>query len=147
MRENAVVPGLEGSAEEIARVLRTARTIAVVGVSPRPERDSYEVAHYLQEHGYRIVPVNPGAEEILGERCYPEVAAIPAATRIDVVDIFRRVEYIPEIVEQAIARGAGAVWMQLGLADEASARRAREAGLAVVVNRCMKVEHARLAKA
>jgi predicted CoA-binding protein len=130
--------------DDIASVLRTAHTIAVVGISPRPERDSYDVARYLSEHGYRIIPVNPGVEEILGERCYPDLAAVPAEIRIDVVDIFRRVEFIPEIVDQAIAIGARAVWMQLGLVDAGSAAKARGAGLAVVMDRCMKVELARL---
>ena len=147
MSEENRVEGLGGTEAEIANILRAARTIAVVGISPRPERDSYVVARYLQQHGYRIVPVNPGSDEVLGERCFPDLAAVPPETAIDVVDIFRRVEHIPAIVDQAIARRAGAVWMQLGLVDVDSARRARAAGLVVVMDRCIKVEHGRGANA
>ncbi len=132
------------SSAAIAALLRSAHTIAVVGVSARPERDSHDVAAYLHRHGYRVVPVNPALTELFGEAAYPDLAAVPASVTVDIVDIFRRQEFIPAIVEQAIARGARAVWMQLGLADEAAARRARAAGLAVVMNRCIKVDHARL---
>jgi predicted CoA-binding protein len=137
-------PLSNASDQEIERLLRTVRTIAVVGLSEKPDRDSYVVARYLQAHGYRIVPVNPAAEEILGERSYPDLASIPAEIVMDVVDIFRKPEFIPAIVDAAIARGARAVWMQLGLAHNAAAEKARAAGLAVVMNRCIKVEHARL---
>ena len=132
------------SSATIAELLRTAHTIAVVGVSARPERDSHDVAGYLHRHGYRVIPVNPALTELFGEAVYPDLAAIPASVPIDIVDIFRRPEFIPAIVDQAIARGARAVWVQLGLADEASARRARAAGLTVVMDRCIKVDHAHL---
>ena len=137
-------PLSNASDQEIERLMRTVKTIAVVGLSEKPDRDSYVVARYLQAHGYRIVPVNPAAEEILGERSYPDLASIPAEIVMDVVDIFRKPEFIPAIVDAAIARGARAVWMQLGLAHNAAAEKARAAGLAVVMNRCIKVEHARL---
>jgi uncharacterized protein len=128
----------------IAELLRSARTIAVVGVSARPERDSHAVAAYLVEHGYRVIPVNPGLDALFGEKAYPDLAAIPPTVAVDVVDIFRRREFIPAVVDQAIARGARAVWMQLGLADAVAAARARAAGLTVVMNRCIKVDHATL---
>jgi uncharacterized protein len=138
------VSGQEVAPGAIAKLLGSAHTIAVVGVSDRPDRDSHAVASYLVEHGYRVIPVNPGLDELFGEVAYPSLAAIPPAVAIDIVDIFRRREFIPAIVDQAIARGVRAVWMQLGLADEASARRARGAGLSVVMNRCIKVDHALL---
>ncbi len=128
---------------EIDGILASARTIAVVGLSDKPDRDSYRVAAYLKAHGYTIVPVNPAVPEILGERSYPDLASIPAAIAIDVVDVFRKPEYIPKVVDEAIARGARVVWMQLGLAHNAAADKARAAGLAVVMDRCIKVEHAR----
>ncbi len=130
---------------EIGGVLATMRTIAVVGLSDRPDRESNMVAAYLQRHGYRIVPVNPAVPEVLGERSYPDLAAIPPEVAIDVVDIFRKPEFIPAVVDEAIARGTGAVWMQLGLAHNAAAEKARAAGLKVVMDRCIKVEHARWA--
>jgi hypothetical protein len=129
---------------DIAGLLRRARTIAVVGLSPRPERDSHRVARYLQQHGYRVVPVNPGLAAVLGERCYPELAAVPDDVAIDIVDVFRRPEFVPAIAEQAVARRAGALWLQLGIVDHASAALARRGGVPVVMDRCIKVEHARL---
>ena len=140
-------PLSNASDQEIERLLKTVKTIAVVGLSDKPDRESHMVARYLQAHGYRIVPVNPAAQEILGERSYPDLASIPAEVGVDVVDIFRKPEFIPAIVDAAIARGARAVWMQLGLAHNAAAEKARAAGLAVVMNRCIKVEHARLIEA
>jgi hypothetical protein len=127
---------------EIAAVLRSYRVVAVVGLSADPGRASYQVAQYLQNHGYRIVPVNPGCQEILGEKCYPSLRDIPFP--VEVVDVFRKVEAIPAIVDEAIAVGAKAVWLQLGLEEPQSAQRARQAGLQVVQNRCMKIEHATL---
>ncbi len=128
---------------EVDGILREAKTIAVVGLSDKPDRESYMVARYLQSHGYRIIPVNPAVAEVLGERSYPDLASIPPDIPIDVVDIFRKPEFIPAIVDAAIARRAKAVWMQLGLAHNAAAEKARAAGLAVVMDRCMKIEHAR----
>jgi len=128
------------SPEEIKAILQNYHVVAVVGLSPKPERPSFKVARYLKEHGYRIVPVNPGQKEILGEKCYPRLSDIPFP--VDVVDIFRNVEAIPAIVAEAIAKGAKVVWMQQGLVEPASAQKAREAGLQVVMDRCMKIDHA-----
>jgi predicted CoA-binding protein len=125
--------------EEIKAILKNYHVVAVVGLSPKPERASHQVARYLKEHGYRIVPVNPGQKEILGEKCYRSLSDIPFP--IEVVDIFRNVEAIPAIVDEAIAIGAKVVWMQQGLAEPASARKARDAGLQVVMDRCMKIDH------
>jgi predicted CoA-binding protein len=138
-------PSATASDAEMVAILSGAKTIAVVGLSDKPDRDSYRVAAYLQEHGYRIVPVNPAAAEILGERSYADLGSIPAEIQLDVVDIFRKPEFIPQVVDAAIARGAGAVWMQLGLVHNEAAEKARAAGLEVVMDRCMKVEHARWA--
>uniref|UniRef100_A0A7C2SLW4 CoA-binding protein n=2 Tax=Thermoanaerobaculum aquaticum TaxID=1312852 RepID=A0A7C2SLW4_9BACT len=137
-------PLANASDEEIKAILEEAKTVAVVGLSDNPERESYQVAAYLKAQGYRIIPVNPNVQEVLGERAYPTLGDIPKDIKVDVVDIFRRPEFIPEIVDQAIARGAKAVWMQKGLAHNAAADKARAAGLAVVMDRCMMVEHRRL---
>ena len=129
---------------EIAELLRTARTIAVVGLSSRKFRPSYGVSDYMKRAGYRIIPVNPNESEVLGERCYATIEDIP--DHIDIVDIFRRSEHVPEIVEAAIRAGAGAIWMQEGVVHEAAARRAREAGLKVVMDRCILKDHSRFLK-
>ena len=123
-------------------ILKSSRVVAVVGLSPEPDRPSYGVASYLKEQGYRIIPVNPQAREILGEVCYPDLSAIPEP--VDVVDIFRRFEEVPAIVEETIKVGAKAVWMQEGVINEPAAARAREAGLLVVMDRCMLKEHRKL---
>jgi predicted CoA-binding protein len=143
--QSCELPISNASDREIEEILSGARTIAVVGLSDKPDRESNGVALYLQAHGYRIIPVNPGVAEVLGERSYPDLASIPAEIAIDVVDIFRRPEFIPAVVDAAIARGARVVWMQLGLAHNQAAGKARAAGLKVVMDRCMKVEHARWA--
>ncbi len=127
---------------EIRQILETARTIAIVGLSDKPERDSHQVAAYLQAHGYRVIPVNPMVSEILGEKSYPSVSSIPE--QIDVVDVFRKPDAVMEIVEDAIQAGASAVWLQLGVVNLEAAGRAAEAGLQVVMDRCMKIEHKRL---
>jgi predicted CoA-binding protein len=137
------------SISELRRILGTCRTLAVVGLSPQWHRPSYFAAKYMQAHGYRIVPVNPTATEILGERCWPSVTAAAQAlaaegVKIDMVDCFRRAEDIPPIAEEAIAIGARCLWMQLGVVHDAAAQRARAAGLDVVMDRCVKIEHARL---
>lgn len=129
---------------ELRHILGTCRTIAVVGLSPQWHRPSFFAAKYMQAHGYRIVPVNPMASEILGERCYPSITAAAADHRIDMVDCFRKSEDIPPLAEEAIAIGAQCLWMQLGVVNEDAAARARAAGLAVVMDRCVKIEHARL---
>ena len=131
--------------EEIRRILTEAKTIAVVGLSGDPGRDSHRIAEYLQEHGYRVIPVNPNVSEVLGEKCYPNLASVPVP--IDIVDVFRRVEAIPAIVDEAIAVGAKSIWMQLGLAHNASAEKARKAGLGVVMSKCIMVEHRHLGAA
>ena len=127
--------------ELIAEILDNAGTIAIVGLSPRPERDSHKVAKYLLGHGYRIVPVNPMVDEVLGMKSYPSVAEVEGD--IDVVDVFRRPDDVPPIVDEAIARGAGYLWLQLGVVHEEAARKALDAGLGVVMDRCIKIEHGR----
>ena len=126
---------------ELRTILTHARTIAVVGLSDKPERDSIEVARYLQSQGSRIVPVNPMLSEVLGEKAYPSLSAIPATTRIDIVDIFRRSDQVPPVVDEAIARGAKVVWMQLGVEHPGAAAKARAAGATVVENQCFMVVH------
>jgi predicted CoA-binding protein len=128
----------------LEQIFKESRTVAVVGLSPRPHRDSYRVAAYLQAQGYRIIPVNPKAWEILGERAYPTLTAIPEP--VDIVDIFRRPEHVPAIVEEAVQMGARAVWMQVGIVHQAAAERARSQGLDVVMDRCTKTEHQGLAR-
>jgi predicted CoA-binding protein len=130
---------------QISEILRVGRTIAVVGLSAKRYRPSYGVAEYLQRAGYRVIPVNPHETEILGERCYPDVESVPEP--IDIVDIFRRSEFVPEIVEAAIRKGAKVVWMQEGVVHEEAARRAQEAGLEVVMDRCILKDHRRLRQA
>jgi predicted CoA-binding protein len=130
---------------DIEAILRECKTVAVVGLSPNPARPSHQVAVYLQANGYRIVPVNPNAEELLGERCYPNLAAVPHS--VELVDIFRRSEEVPVVVDEAIQVGAEAIWMQLGIVNEASATLAEKAGLDVVMDRCTAIEHRNLVKA
>jgi len=130
---------------QISDILRTARTIAVVGLSGKRFRPSYGVTEYMQRSGYRIIPVNPHESEILGERCYPDLDSVPG--QIDIVDIFRRSEFVPEIVEAAIRKGARAIWMQEGVAHEAAAKRATDAGLVVLMDRCILKDHRRFAHA
>jgi len=129
------IPGLR-------RILSECRTVAMVGLSANWYRPSYFAAKYLQEHGFRVIPVTPRYDEVLGEKCYPSLDAIPVP--VDVVDCFRRAEEIPAIAEAAIAIGARVLWMQLGIRNEEAAARAEAAGLEVVQDRCMKIEYARL---
>ena len=131
--------------ETIREVLTTTRTWAVVGCSPDPARDSHRIARLLQQHGFRVIPVNPKAEQILGERCYASVTDIPAAEGVEVVEVFRRSEQAGVHVDEAIAIGAAAVWLQLGVIDEAAAQRALDGGLLVVMDRCPAIELPRLA--
>lgn len=132
-------------------ILKSSKTIAVVGLSPRPDRPSHGVARYLQAQGYRIVPINPGmhGQQILGEMCFASLreaasALAPKGVQIDMVDCFRRSEEIPALAEEAIAIGARFLWLQLGIHNAAAARRAEQAGLLVVQDRCSMVEHRRL---
>jgi len=129
----------------LRRILGRCRSIAVVGVSAEWHRPSYFVGKYLLEHGYTMIPVNPRYPEVLGRRCYPSVTAAAASgAKIDLVDCFRRAEDIGPIADEAIAVGATCLWMQLGVVNEAAAEKARAAGLDVVMDRCVKIEHGRL---
>jgi uncharacterized protein len=123
-------------------ILRMARTIAVVGLSHKRMRPSYSVSEYMQSAGYRIIPVNPAETEVLGEKAYPDLASIPEP--VDVVNVFRRSEFVGPIVDAAIRIGAKAVWMQEGVVDEVAAEKAKAAGLAVVMDRCILKEHSKL---
>ena len=127
---------------QIKDLLESSLTIAVVGLSPKESRPSNMVGQYLQEIGYKVIPVNPGQKEILGELCYPDLASVEE--RIDIVNIFRRPEDTPPIVEQAVSSGAKAVWMQQGVVNEDAAGLARKGGLMCVMDFCIKIEHARL---
>ncbi len=122
-----------------AEILNNSRVIAIVGLSANADRPSNIVGRYLKENGYRIIPVNPREKEILGEKCYPDLGSIPEP--VDVVDIFRPAEEVPAIVREAISIGAKAVWMQEGVINEPAATQAKEAGLKVVMNKCMRKEH------
>jgi len=128
--------------QTLRRILKENHTVAVVGLSADWFRPSYFAAKYLQQHGYRIVPVNPRYREVLGEPCYASLREIPF--KVDIVDCFRNSADIPPIADDAIAIGAKVLWMQIGVVNEAAARRARAAGLEVVMDRCVKIEHARL---
>ena len=127
----------------IQRVLNTAKTIAVVGLSPNELRASYFVGYYLKRHGYRVVPVNPREAEILGERSFKSLSDVPG--KVDVVNVFRAPDALPGIAKEAVAIGAGALWCQFGVINAEGARIAEAGGLAVVMDRCIKVEHARFA--
>ena len=126
----------------LRRILRQSRVIAVVGLSANWWRPSYFVAKYLQEHGYRVIPVSPAYTEVLGEKCYATLADVPE--KIDMVDCFRKSAEIPALTEEVIAVGAKCLWMQLGVINPEAAERARQAGLDVVMDRCVKIEHGRL---
>jgi predicted CoA-binding protein len=126
----------------LRRILRACHTVAIVGLSAEWHRPSYFAGKYLQQHGYRIVPVNPRYDEVLGERCYPDLRSI--GTPVDMVDVFRRTEDVLPIAEQAIEIGARCLWQQLGVRNEEAAAAARAAGLDAVMDRCVKIEHARL---
>lgn len=125
--------------EEIIEILKTSKTIAVVGISQDADKASYGVAEYLKKHGYKILPVNPKYTDVLDEKCYPDLKSIPE--KVDIVDIFRKPEAVPPIVDEAIEIGAKVIWMQTGICNNASAEKAKAAGLKVVMNKCIKVEH------
>ncbi|MBI4670649.1 MAG: CoA-binding protein [Chloroflexi bacterium] len=129
------------SPDQVKQILLDTKTIAVVGISSRPNRPAHDVPKYLQEHGYRIIPVNPNGTEILGEKVYARLTAIPKEIPIDTVQIFLRSEEAPPVVEDAIKIGAKVVWMQEGVHNDAAAKRAAEAGLQVVQDRCMRAAH------
>jgi predicted CoA-binding protein len=126
---------------EIQDVLSKSKTVAVVGISPKEDRPSHGVASYLKLKGYRIIPVRPDGEEILGEKVYHNLMQIPGEVQVDVVDIFRKSEDVPPVVEEAIRIGAKVIWMQEGVINEEAAAKARKAGLRVVMDRCMKKDH------
>ncbi len=128
--------------KEMKEILLSIKTIASVGVSSNPEKESYEVVAYLKDQGYRIIPVNPTAKEIFDEKAYPSLSDIP--DKVDVVQVFRKPEDVPPVVEEAIKIGAKVIWMQAGIVNEEAAQRAREAGLQVVMDACMRATHRRL---
>ena len=130
--------------KRIVTLLREAKTIAVVGLSSKSWRSSYGIAQYLQKHGYRVIPVNPMENEVLGEKSYASLKDIPE--HVDVVNVFRRSEFVPEIADDAIEIGAGALWLQLGVVHEEAARKAAAAGLTVVMDRCISVDHSLLVR-
>lgn len=130
------------SDDEIRTFLQKMKHIAVVGLSPKPDRPSFGVAQVMQDAGYRIIPVHPGASEILGEKAWPDLASVPDA--IDLVDVFRKAEDVDAVVDEAIRLKLPAIWIQLGIINEAAAERARAAGMFVVMDRCLKVEWRRL---
>jgi predicted CoA-binding protein len=126
----------------LKEILQSAKTIAVVGLSSNPAKESYRIASYLKDQGYRIIPVNPTATEILGEKAYPDLISVPE--KIDVVQIFRKPEDVPPVVDDAIKAGARVIWMQEGIVHEEAAQKAQQAGLQVVMDTCMRVSHRRL---
>jgi predicted CoA-binding protein len=130
-------------ADDIHHILRNYRSVAVVGLSPKPHRDSYGVARYMQKQGWRIIPVNPNAAEILGQKAYPNLREAARHERIELVNVFRNSDDVPPIAAEAIAIGAQALWLQLGIENTAAASAAQAAGLRVVQNKCLMVEHAR----
>ncbi len=137
-------PDLSEEERALRSLLGEARVIAVVGISSKPSRPSYGVASYLQEHGYRIVPVNPNETEVLGEPAYASLLEIPREVHVDVVDVFRRAEHTPEVARQAVAIGARVLWLQEGIVNEEAARIATEGGLEVIMGVCFRHMHERL---
>jgi predicted CoA-binding protein len=128
--------------ERLQRLFAEMQNIAVVGLSPKKNRPSHQVARYLQDAGYTIIPVNPGQREILGQKCYPDLLSIEGT--VDVVDIFRRADQVEPVVRDAISIGAGVIWMQQGIVNEQAAKIAEDAGLVVIMDRCLKVDHLQL---
>jgi predicted CoA-binding protein len=129
------------TAASMADILTRYRTVAVVGLSPKPHRESFGVAQYMQAHGWRIIPINPNASEILGEPAYPTLTEAARHHSIELVNVFRNSEDVPPVVDEAIAIGAKAIWLQLGIQHEVAAQKAQDAGLQVVQNKCLMVEH------
>ncbi len=136
------IPRDNASNEEITKILKDSKNIAIVGISADETKDSNSVAKYIKQKNYQIFPVNPKYDEVIGEKCYKNLKLIPQP--IDIVVIFRKPEAIPAVVDEAIDINAKTVWMQLGLANNSSAAKARKSGLSVVMNKCIKVEHANL---
>ena len=127
--------------DAMRHILSTCRTIAVVGLSPKPHRASFDVSRAMQARGWRIIPVNPNVQEILGEKAYPNLLEAAKHEKIELVNVFRNSEDVPPVVDEAIAVGATAIWLQLGIEHAEAAQRARDAGLQVVQNKCLKVEY------
>jgi predicted CoA-binding protein len=132
-------PAFNAPDSEITKLLRDAKTIAVIGLSPKEDRPSHYVSVYMKNQGYKIIPVNPGQTELLGEKCYKTLADVPGP--VDIVDIFREPAAVSAIVDEAIQKKAKAVWMQLGIVNNEAAQRAKNAGLTVIMNKCIMVEH------
>jgi predicted CoA-binding protein len=143
MEEVCEIPRKNVTSKEIKAILTNYRTVAVVGLSAKENRDSNRVARFLMEHGFRIIPVNPNHDEILGQKSYPNLSAIPEDIDIEIVDIFRKPSAVPEIVDEAIQRGAKVIWMQEGIVHNDAADKAREHGLQVVMSKCMMKEYQR----
>lgn len=137
--EKCEMPAINAGRDEVGRLLKTSRTIAVVGLSPNPNRPSHRVALYLKSSGYKVIPVRPGCAEILGEKCYASLDEVPGP--VDVVDVFRKSEYVPAVAEAAARKGAKALWLQEGVVHNEAAQRAASAGLVVVQDRCILKEH------
>ncbi|MBK6592159.1 MAG: CoA-binding protein [Burkholderiales bacterium] len=140
---NNTGPSISDPQADIATILEHYRTVAVVGLSPNAHRDSFGVAQYMQSQGWRIVPINPNASQILGETCYPSLTEAARHHAIELVDVFRNGADVPPVVADAVTIGAKAIWLQLGVVHEAAAQQARDAGLLVVQNKCLLVEHRR----
>jgi len=139
---NRELPGDNPPLDEIKGILERSKKIAIVGLSPKEERDSNKVARYLMENGYEIVPVNPGQKEILGLKCFKTLEEIPHS--VDVADLFLNPTRVPPVVDQAIKKRVGVIWMQLGVIHNEAAQKAREAGITVVMDKCMKQEHEKM---
>jgi predicted CoA-binding protein len=135
-------PTTNATSSEIADILRAARVIAVIGASLKPERPAHWISAYLKEQGYKVIPVNPGHAEVLGDKCYKSLSEIPEP--VDIVDIFRETTAVPGIVDEAIAKKAKVIWMQQGIVHNAAAEKAKKAGLQVIQNKCIYQEHQRL---
>ncbi len=140
--ESCEFPKINATTDEIRQIFQKSKSIAIVGLSDKADRPSHGVAAYLMENGYRIIPVNPVIQEVLGQKSYPNLKSIPE--KIDVVDIFRKPSEVPSIVEEAIAIGAKTIWMQEGIVHNQSAEKAKKAGLQVVMNKCMLKEHRKM---
>lgn len=142
MSDTLKTSGTTADDTELKDILANSRTVAIVGLSPKEDAPSNMVARYLKEHGYTIFPVNPMCDQVLGEKCYPDLKSVPGP--VDIVDIFRNIAAIPGIVDEAIQIGPKVVWMQLSLKHEEAAQKARSAGIRVVMDKCMKIEHSRI---
>ena len=127
---------------QISSLLKNSTTIAVVGISNKPERDSYKVAEYLQKQGYKIIPINPAIKEVLGEKAYSSLTQV--SMPVDIIDVFRRSEEVPGVIKEALKSKPKAIWLQLGVVNEEAAKQAIEEGLTVIMDRCIKIEHNRL---